>query len=42
VIVRVNAFFHRIISQVWREKPRVVAIVKFRLRYIQEAQMRGK
>lgn len=42
VIVRVNAFFHRIIFQVWREKPRMVTIVKFRLRSIQEAQMRGK
>ena len=42
VIIRVNAFFHRKISQVWREKPRMVTIVKFRLRSIQEAQMRGK
>jgi ATP-binding cassette subfamily B protein len=38
----VNAFFHRVISQVWREKPRMVTIVKFQLRSIQEAQMRGK
>jgi hypothetical protein len=42
VIVRVNAFFHRIISLIWRKKPRLVTIVKFRLRSIQEAQRGGK
>jgi hypothetical protein len=30
------------ISLLWREKPRLVTIVKFRLRSIQEAQMGGK
>jgi len=42
VIVRVNAFFHRIFSLVWRKKAALVTIVKFRLRSIQEAQMGGK
>ena len=42
VIVRVNAFFHRIISLIGRKKAALVTIVKFRLRSIQEAQRGGK